>query len=195
LTIGLTGACCSGKSAVADILAEKGWHCIDVDKLGHQALEQVLPAVCELLGRRAAGADGIADRRFIASQVFAAPGLLKQYEALVHPAMFKLVDAQIAAAAKRQQPACINAAILYRMPQAKQCDWILEVQASLAKRLARARKRDKLPWATIMDRMRRQSAILELRDRYSGKLLFVRNNGSLDQLREALVWLEHAAAP
>jgi hypothetical protein len=50
LILGLTGGYCAGKNEVAAILGSLGWTCVDVDAMGHRALEYCLPEVVKLLG-------------------------------------------------------------------------------------------------------------------------------------------------
>ncbi|HAW86907.1 MAG: dephospho-CoA kinase [Spirochaetes bacterium GWD1_61_31] len=183
MLLGLTGAACAGKNAVADILAEAGWAGIDVDRLGHQALAASLPEVVELLGPAAITVDGQPDRRYIGGRVFADVRLLAAYEAIVHPAMFALADAAIAAALAAGRPVCLNAAILYMMPQAGRCDRIVEVRAACLIRLYRARLRDRLPLGRLLARMRRQAVLLRARRRFTDRLSWLDNSGSLAKLR------------
>jgi len=186
LILGLTGGYCAGKNAVADILSVRGFACIDVDKLGHEALVSALPRVRELLGPGAVSPDGGPDRKRIASMVFADPELLARYEAIVHPAMFALVDAALEAAVRNGARACLNAAILYRMPQAKRCDSIIEVRAPLAARLARARRRDGLALRPAMDRIRSQRGLLALREDFADRLLVAENRGNRADLERTV---------
>jgi len=46
--IGITGGIASGKSAVAGMLREMGFHVIDADRLGHEVIEPGKPAMTKL---------------------------------------------------------------------------------------------------------------------------------------------------
>ena len=115
MILGLTGGYCAGKSTAAAILKDEGWTIIDVDALGHRALELSASAVADILGPQVLGPDGRPDRRAIGAIVFADPRLLERYEAVVHPAMNALVAEAVAGAGER---ACVDAALLYRLPVA-----------------------------------------------------------------------------
>lgn len=184
MILGLTGAYCSGKNLAADILSRSGWHCVDVDRLGHRALELALPAVLRLLGPEARRPDGGPDRAYIGRRVFASASLLAEYEALVHPQMHRLLDEELAA--HRNQALCINAAILYRLPQVTRCELIIELHAPLLLRMRRARRRDGLPWLRILDRMRRQAGLLRAGSAYKDRRIQVSNHGGRQELAAAL---------
>jgi dephospho-CoA kinase len=191
LILGLTGGYCTGKNLAAGLLASWGWHCIDVDKLGHQALERSLPVVMDLLGPQSAGADGKPDRRFIGKRVFADADLLKRYEAIVHPVMFALVDDAIAVLQSENPPdsdppICINAAILFAMPQAERCFRILELRAPLHLRLIRAMARDHIGPLRVLQRIQRQRALFNAGTRLSARIRTVVNSAGRDSLAAAL---------
>ncbi len=176
MLLGLTGGYCAGKNTAARLLADRGWSCCDVDVLGHAALERSLPEVEELLGPGVRKPDGSPDRREIGRLVFSDPALLARYEAIVHPALFDLVDGAVRDAGDRNL--CLNAAILYKLPQAARCAAILEVRAPLLVRIRRGRARDGLSPGAILDRIRRQKPLWERRGEYPGPVLVLRNPGS-----------------
>jgi dephospho-CoA kinase len=182
MLIGLTGACCSGKNALAEILARAGWQCIDVDSLGHQALQLVKDQLGASFGSEALLADGNPDRAWLGKLVFSDANKLAALEALVHPKMFELADQAIDSAKAAGWPVCLNAAILYKMPQAARCDHIIEVKAICFLRLLRAKQRDRLPLRVIMARMRSQSTLLARRSNYADRLLYITNNLSYKEL-------------
>ena len=186
--IGLTGGYCSGKSEAAAILSTQGWTCIDVDALGHRALEYCLPEVVKLLGPGVRRPDGLPDRKAIGRLVFSDQSLLGQFEALVHPAMFALTDKAIATAGgELSGKICLNAAILYRMPQATRCRFIIEVQAPLLARIRRGKARDGLSVFHILQRIRNQRSLWRTGKTYSAKVLPVRNDGNRQQLTSTIV--------
>ncbi len=64
--IGLTGGIGSGKSAVANFLAELGAVIVYTDKIGHELLEsnnQIQQQIFKTFGQRAFTPDGIVDRK------------------------------------------------------------------------------------------------------------------------------------
>lgn len=183
MILGLTGGYCSGKSTVAAMLRGRGWTIIDVDALGHRALEQSIDSVTLLLGAMARKDDGSPDRRAIGARVFADPALLARYEAIVHPVMNGLVDAAIRDSGNR---ACIDAAILYRLPAAAACDGIIEVRSSLVARIRRGIARDGLGPCAILRRIVAQRPLRAAGRRWAGKTVRLANHGSPESLDAAI---------
>jgi dephospho-CoA kinase len=85
---GLTGGIASGKSAVAGMLREMGFHVIDADALGHEVIEPGRRAFEEIkreFGEGLIGADGRIDRGKLGAVVFADRAKLERLNAIVHP--------------------------------------------------------------------------------------------------------------
>lgn len=86
--IGLTGSIGSGKSTVAELVAEFGIPVIDTDKIGHQLLEEdtgVRSALLQHFGDNIMDTDGKVDRATLASLVFGNPQALTFLNTLLHP--------------------------------------------------------------------------------------------------------------
>jgi dephospho-CoA kinase len=192
MLLGLTGGYCAGKNAVAAILERRGWTCVDVDRLGHEAVDAARDAIVARFGPGVLGPDGRVDRKAVARIVFADPAALADQEAIVHPAAIRLTDARIAAAeglarAEGREPrVCVNAALLYRTPQAGRCDAIIEVRAPLLVRLRRAQVRDGVGPRRALERMLRQRPFWRLRGSSGRPVALVRNDGGLAALEAAL---------
>jgi len=183
LILGLTGGYCSGKSTVAARLRDRGWVIIDVDVLGHRALEHSMRSVELLLGAAVRKADGSPDRRAIGARVFADTALLARYEAIVHPAMNLLLEAAIQESGSR---ACIDAAILYRLPAAAACDGIIEVRSPLLARIRRGMARDGLGPCAILRRILAQRPLGAAGRCWAGKTVRLGNHGSPESLDRAI---------
>lgn len=169
MVLGLTGGYCTGKNTVASLLTARGWHCIDVDILGHVAVEESRDALVRRFGPAILRSDGSLDRKALGRIVFAEPAALHDHEAIVHPRMLALLEECLESAHRVAYPAgttslaCINAAILYRMPQISRCDAVIEVVASQAVRLERAAQRDRLGAADALQRIASQEYLWHLR--------------------------------
>jgi dephospho-CoA kinase len=99
LLIGLTGNIATGKSVVAQMLAELGAHVIDADKVAHEVMQPGQPAydsVVQTFGTEVLAADGTIDRARLGAIVFRDPTALQWLEAAVHPATIAEVDWRIA---------------------------------------------------------------------------------------------------
>ncbi|MDR1374837.1 MAG: dephospho-CoA kinase [Treponema sp.] len=151
--IGLTGTYCSGKNYVARFLEERGLPVLDVDKLGHEALEAEKAAVAARFGPDILGAGGAVDRRLLGDRVFGKPGELSALEDIVHPAANRLTEAWIG---RQKGPCVINAALLHRSGVFKRLHFIILVRAPFLTRLLRARRRDRLPLGSLIRRFKSQ---------------------------------------
>jgi len=105
--IGLTGNIATGKSLVAQMLAELGARVIDADQVAHAVMLPGGPAygaVVEAFGTdilSEANADGTIDRAKLGAIVFREPAALRRLEQVVHPATVSAVNRLIAAAAEQ----------------------------------------------------------------------------------------------
>ena len=86
--IGLTGGIGSGKSTVAQMLADRGAAIIDADAISRACTASggsAIAAIAERFGADFIGADGALDRARMRAHVFAQPTARQQLEAIVHP--------------------------------------------------------------------------------------------------------------
>jgi dephospho-CoA kinase len=152
--IGLAGAYCAGKNYIAGILEKRGLPVLDVDKLGHTALEAGREAVLARFGEEVLGPGGAIDRRRLGEKIFGNPENTAALEAIVHPLANRLTSEWIA---EQKAGACvINAALLHKSLVFDQLDFIILVRAPFLIRLLRARKRDHLPWPALIKRIKSQ---------------------------------------
>lgn len=104
LHIGLTGNIASGKSRVARQLAKLGATVIDADVLARDAIALGTPgydAVVATFGRDVVSANGAVDRSALRKRVFQDSEARSALNAIVHPIVGVLRDAQFNAAAAR----------------------------------------------------------------------------------------------
>lgn len=192
MMIGLTGGYCAGKNSVAAILEKKGWSCIDVDKLGHVAIDMATDAIRQRFGAAIIGRDGRVDRRALARILFSDASALADQEAIVHPIAVRLMEERIAAAVEaerasgREPRVCVNAALLHRASIIPSCDAIIEVRAPLLVRVARGMARDGSGALAVLRRISRQRffrAALREAARDAGRpIIVIRNGGGLEAL-------------
>jgi dephospho-CoA kinase len=90
LRVGLTGGLACGKSTVAKMMAERGAHVVDADKVAHELMspgQPVYDEVVRLFGRSIVHeADGTIDRKKLGELVFGS-GRIQELNAVVHPAV------------------------------------------------------------------------------------------------------------
>jgi dephospho-CoA kinase len=90
LAVGLTGGIGSGKSAVADLLAERGAVLIDADQVARDVVAPGGPAYQPLIdrfGRGIVAANGTIDRQALANIAFADEDNRLALNAITHPAI------------------------------------------------------------------------------------------------------------
>ena len=155
--LGLTGLYCAGKNYVAALLEKRGVPVLDVDRLGHAALETEKAALVRRFGEAALAPDGSVSRRFLAARVFGRPEELAALEAIVHPAADALTEAWIKTQGGQGRSCCaVNAALIHRSAVFGRLDALLVVRAPFFLRLYRAKKRDRLPLGELLRRFLRQ---------------------------------------
>ena len=97
--IGLTGGIGSGKSAVANLFAERGARIVDADKVAREVVaggSAGLRAVVDEFGAKVLGNDGELDRTRLAHIVFADPQARERLNAIVHPLVADRIEAMLA---------------------------------------------------------------------------------------------------
>lgn len=93
LKIAITGPISSGKSTVCELFANRGAYVISADEIAHEILKQdifIQNQINQLLGQKI-NFQIENYRKQIADIVFKDEGLLKKYEALIHPKIFALI--------------------------------------------------------------------------------------------------------
>ena len=157
--IGLSGRACAGKNQFAKEFESNGCIVIDVDLLGHAALEKSVGAIRETFGDTVIS-QGKVDRKALGRLVFSDSLLLAELESITHPIMVSMCKDSIEAAkGKGVKALVINAALLHRMGLDGLCDEILFIQVPLLVRFFRARKRDHQTWKRFMAREKAQQDI------------------------------------
>jgi len=139
--IALTGNIASGKTAVADMLAERGATIVDADVLSREAVRPgspALEAIEQRWGAQVVGADGSLDRASLRNIVFKDQSELDALNDIVHPEVLRLRDVEVEAARARgdQLVVCVIP-LLFERHLANEFDSIVLVDAPRALRLER----------------------------------------------------------
>ena len=98
ILVGLTGGIGSGKSTVSELLRGRGAIVIDADAITREVQEPGSPVLEELaiaFGSNVLASDGSLDRAAVAGIVVGDPEALKKLNAIVHPAVGRLMNARI----------------------------------------------------------------------------------------------------
>ncbi len=100
LKVALTGGIATGKSHVLDRLQQRGIPCLDADQLAHGATgpdTEATEAIAARFGSEVIGPDGGVDRAKLGPIVFADAAARRDLEAIVHPAVYRAIQAGIRA--------------------------------------------------------------------------------------------------
>jgi dephospho-CoA kinase len=151
--IGLTGPYCAGKNHLARLLESRGLAVLDLDRLGHRAIEEERAAILDRFGPSVLNGNGAVDRRRLGKRVFGRPEELRTLEAIVHPAVDRMTGEWMDS---RKGPWVLNAAVLHKSAYFSRLRFLILVEAPLLMRLLRARRRDRLSWASLLKRFASQ---------------------------------------
>ena len=192
--VGLVGGVGSGKSSIAQSLAERSDAvAIDGDAAGHRALadDRIQAALRDRFGEGIFDSDGSIDRGKLAQSVFGASPeheiARRDLEAITHPFIRAEIQSQIAAAQASAAPVVLlDAAILLETGWRELCSHIVFVDADEQHRRTRAIRRG---WTT--DQWRdREASQMNLAEKRRHADAVVENNGSIseaiDQMTQAL---------
>ena len=181
MKIGLTGRSCAGKNEVALMMEEEGFCIIDLDKLGHMALEANNDLLIEVFGEGVA-TDGKVDRKKLGPVVFSSPDGLRKLESISHPWMVKR-SLQLARKAELEgRVAVFNAAILHRLGLAEESDEIVFVDAPYELREKRAILRDGISAEKFRNRDSNQGDIIKTAVKDGQNVTVIMNDGDKKHL-------------
>ncbi|MDV3876666.1 dephospho-CoA kinase [Elizabethkingia anophelis] len=141
--IGLTGGIGSGKTTVARFIEEMGYPVYNSDTRAKDLVNEsadLKSAIIQLLGKQAYDENGLYDRKYVGSVVFSNDELLKQLNAIIHPAVNKDFHDWV----KKQSRKIIfkETALLFELKLNLQCDKSLLVTADESIRIKRVMDRD-----------------------------------------------------
>jgi dephospho-CoA kinase len=194
LAIGLTGGIGSGKSTVAQLLAELGAPIVDADKVAHTTYApgaSAHDAVVAAFGKDIVGPDRIIDRKKLGAIVFGNPERLNKLTSIVWPATREAIANSVAElrAGGATLPIVVEAAILIEAGWQPLFDEIWVVRAPREKVIARVESQRGLKPDETEARIKAQ---LSDEERAKHATLVIENNGSIEELRELLkeIWAD-----
>jgi len=150
LKIGLTGGIGSGKTSVARLFAGLGSPVLDADVIAHQLVAKGQPALAQI--RQAFGSsivkpDGSLDRSHLRDIVFSDPEQKQKLEAILHPLVYKTLQAELEQLSAPYCIICIPLLFETNMPHF--VDRILVVDCPVETQIDRVKNRDHLSTARI----------------------------------------------
>jgi dephospho-CoA kinase len=180
LLIALTGGIASGKSAVADLFAERGVPVLDTDRIARDLVEPGAPALATIVatfGEAVLKASGELDRARLREQVFSNPAEREKLEAIMHPAIREELARRSKIAGGSYQIHVIP--LLVETGRAQEYDRVLVVDCPEAVQIARLTARDGID-GTLANQMLNAQATRE--DRLASADDVIVNTGTLDDL-------------
>lgn len=193
LKIGLTGNIASGKSSVARVWQRLGARVIDADVLARRAVEPGSPALAAIVaewGPDVLTPEGALDRAALRDIVFRDPSAKARLEAIVHPEVRRLRDAEYRAAEQRGEALVVaDIPLLFEVGLEDEFDVIVLVDAPEAVRRERL-VRDRGLDADEAQRM--IQAQMPSHAKRARADVVIENTGTLAELeaRAAEVWRE-----
>ncbi len=146
--VGLTGGIGSGKSAAADLFAERGVAVIDTDAIAHSLTTTggaAMPAIRAGFGAGVMSTDGALDRAAMRAMAFADPSARRRLEAILHPLIRSESERQLATASARAPYAVLVVPLLIEAGDyRKRVNRIAVVDCAEATQIARVMSRSGL---------------------------------------------------
>jgi len=163
--IGLTGGIGSGKSTVAQFLAELGTVVIDVDKVGHEILKadtEIKREVMATFGPQVLNSSGEIDRRKLGKIVFSDSEARLKLNRIMHPRMHNEVKRQLKTYGEQGVSVVVlEAPLLLEAGWTSIVDEVWVTTASEATVLRRLQERSGLSESESIARLRSQLPVAE----------------------------------
>ncbi|MFC1899763.1 dephospho-CoA kinase [Chloroflexota bacterium] len=183
--IGITGVIGSGKSTVADIMAEMGATVLNTDKLGHEVLlphSEGWREVIARFGEQILSPDGSINRKKLGEIVFNNSETLNQLNQITHPKIYKILKEKLEEYQRQgKSVVVIEAALLLEAGWVSLVDEIWVTIAPEATILQRLSERSGMPRAESLIRIRSQLSPEEQIGQAKG---VIDTDCSLDKLKE-----------
>jgi dephospho-CoA kinase len=141
LKVALTGGIATGKNYVLDRCRIRGIPCLDADDLAHGVMvpgSEATRAIAERFGD-VLTADGGVDRRKLGALVFADASARRDLESLVHPAVYRAIEAGLRAFQLIDRPLLAVVAIPLLFETGRAADFDVVVATTCPVAIQRAR--------------------------------------------------------
>jgi dephospho-CoA kinase len=186
--IGILGGIAGGKSSVARLMAERGAHVVDADRIAHEVLARpaVRQALREAFGEAVVGAEGRVSAERLAELAFRSAADTARLNAIVHPPILAEMRERVKelTAGAGEGLVVLDAALLVETGlDEEMCDALLFVDAPEDVRRRRAVELRGLSEGQFR---RREAAQTPLRTKADRADAIIVNTGTLDELRQQL---------
>ncbi|HEY5137780.1 MAG TPA: dephospho-CoA kinase [Methylococcales bacterium] len=148
LKIGLTGGIGCGKSTVARIFQQLKTPVIDADEIAHQLVALGQPALAQIqqeFGTGVFNPDGSLNRKKLSELVFSDLKQKQKLESILHPLVYKSIQAELKQLNHLNKPYCIICIpLIFETKMTHLVDRILVIDCSVETQIERVRKRDNM---------------------------------------------------
>lgn len=186
MILGITGGLATGKSSAASFLADTGVRIVDADVVAHYLTSYdpgVLLAISTAFGPACFKSGGALDRVRLAEIVFADPKSRLRLEEILHPPISAVLMSNIRWARLAGRHLITVIPLLFENGWENLLDTTLVISCSAQNQHARASERG-MGEEQISQRIAAQMP-LSVKESRAGAV--IRNNGTLDELREAVL--------
>ncbi|MFC2750828.1 MAG: dephospho-CoA kinase [Campylobacter sp.] len=203
----ITGSIGSGKSAVCELLAGRGFEIIDADKISHDVLDRCAAQVAEIFGAQyvvqkdvqaanlnpqaefnarsgeeiSAAPCTSADRKKLGELVFKSPAELAKLEALLHPKITAEILSQARALEAKGRLYFVDIPLFFEGKRYEFFNKVAVVYAPKDRLISRVMKRNGLDYAAAKHRVELQTDIEQKRAMAD---FVIDNSGDLQNLRD-----------
>ena len=196
----ITGSIGSGKSAVCELLRDRGFEIIDADKISHCVLDRCAAQVAEIFGTQyvmqkdaqvkfdasrdeenLTDSRAFADRKKLGELVFKNPTELAKLEALLHPKITAEILSQAQALEAKGKLFFVDIPLFFEGKRYEFFDKVAVVYAPKDTLIARVMKRNGLDRAAAKHRVELQTDIEQKRAIAD---FLIDNSGDLENLKE-----------
>ena len=187
MVIGVTGGIASGKSSFTQSLKLKGAIAFSADEAARAVLSHsgaVIRNLRKAFGERAFSSDSKLDRDWLAEKVFSDFSARETLEGITHPAILRLLRAQMEATQVDFHPLCIAVVeipLLYEKNLTSWFDLVVVVSSSESARIERLKLRNSLDETSARSRF---AAQWPLERKIALADIVITNDGDLEELRQ-----------
>jgi dephospho-CoA kinase len=166
----VTGGIGSGKSTVCSLFSQLGRVVISADEIASRLAdhdENVKKRILKTFGKEVYLKNGRLNRKRVAKLVFQYESLRKKLNAILHPQVFRTIDAQVQklSDSRRSPYVVIEAALIYETGMDERLDYTIVVDAREDTRVKRVMGRDGSTKKEVLDRAHSQMPVeMKLRE-------------------------------
>ena len=185
MLVGITGGIGSGKSALAQILANLGARWVDADAVAREvaADPEIVASLLAAFGSDLRDDMGQIDRRELGRRSLRTAEGSRRLEEIMRPSLSKAIDHRLAAVEMFAGRAIVvyDASLIFEWGRETRCDFVVVVDAAEELRIERVRQRSGMESGEIRERMARQMDPAQKKVRAD---YVIDNNGDLAALNQ-----------